>query len=75
MAAMAVLTDFTLAITPRKILAGQRFAMIFMRCTATRNGKQLDALMAQGLRIDDQGKIAEWWFVPDDPQGWDDFWS
>jgi hypothetical protein len=48
---------------------------MFMRVTGERDGKQLDVLMAEVMKVAPDGKWTEFWAVADDQESVDKFWS
>jgi ketosteroid isomerase-like protein len=69
------LTGGTLSLEPDSILASDRHLAMFTHVTGERNGRQLDANLAQVVVIDDEGAWKEYWALSDDQESIDQFWS
>jgi hypothetical protein len=69
------LTEGSLRIAPNQMLADDGRATIFMRVTACRGDRKLDALMAETLLLDEDGRWVEYWALADDQSAVDAFWS
>lgn len=69
------LTGGTLKGEPLEILVNDRHAGVFQRITGTRDGKQLDVVLAQALTFDDEGRWAEYWALADEQDHVDAFWA
>ena len=60
---------------PLEILVSDRHAGVFNRITGERNGRKLDAVLAQALRFDEEGRWTEYWALADEQDEVDEFWS
>lgn len=69
------LTDGSLALETKRILADDGHVGVFARVTARRNGKALDVEMAQAFELNEEGKAKEYWALSDDQETVDAFWS
>ena len=47
----------------------------FFQVTSERDGKTLDVVLAQAIKLDADGKATEAWFLPNDQRGYDQFFS
>jgi uncharacterized protein len=65
----------TLTLQPDSILASDRHLAMFTHVTGQRDGKQLDANLAQVVVMDDKGSWKEYWALSDDQESIDQFWS
>ena len=68
------MTGGTFKVEPHDILASDEHVVILARQTAEREGKRLDAQLANVIHIRD-GKVAEFWGHPFDLYAGDEFWS
>jgi uncharacterized protein len=68
------LTGGTLHGEPFEILVSDRHAGVFNRVTGERDGKKFDAVFAQALRFDDEGRWTEYWALADKQDEVDVFW-
>jgi ketosteroid isomerase-like protein len=68
------LTGGTLALEPLSILADDDHAGIFMRVQGEGGGAKLDTVLAEALRLDEQGRWVEYWAQADDQAAVDSFW-
>jgi ketosteroid isomerase-like protein len=69
------LSGGSLRLEPESILASDGHIAMFMRVTGERDGKQLDVLMAEVMKVAPDGKWTEFWAVADDQESVDKFWS
>ena len=69
------LTGNSLRLHPLSILASDRHTAMFTRVTGERDGKTLDVVLAQVLRVGPDGRWTEYWAVADDQDAVDAFWS
>ena len=69
------LTGGTLTVEPQAILADDTHVGVFARVTAERDGRSMDVLLAQGFRINPEGKWIEYWALADDQEEVDALWS
>jgi ketosteroid isomerase-like protein len=69
------LTDGTLKGEPLEILVDDRHAGVFNHVTGERNGRRLDAVLAQAITFDDQGRWTEYWALADEQDEVDAFWE
>jgi uncharacterized protein len=58
-----------------EILVNDRHAGVFNRVTAERGGRSLDALLAQAITFDDEGRWTEYWALADEQDDVDAFWA
>ena len=68
-------TGGTLQLDPDTILASDRFLSLFVRVKGERAGASLDAEMAQIVRLDEDGRWAEYWALSSNQSAVDEFWS
>ena len=69
------LTGGSLRLQPQSILASDKYTGVFTRVHATRDGKTLDALMAQVFKLGTDGRWCEYWATAEDQAHVDEFWS
>jgi ketosteroid isomerase-like protein len=69
------LTGGTLRLEPESILASNRHIAMFIRVTGQKDGKELNVLQAQVLKVAPDGRWAEFWSLADDQDAVDSFWS
>ena len=55
------------------ILASDDHVIAFVRVTSERDGKTLDVVVAQAVKVNAEGKATEAWFLPNDQGGYDRF--
>jgi ketosteroid isomerase-like protein len=67
------LTRDRLVVEPLDILEGESFLMSFTRVTADRAGVRLDVVMADAMRFDAEGRVAEFWTLSNDQAAVDAF--
>ena len=58
-----------------EILASDRHGALILQARATRpeEGAAIDTKMTVAVRLDDAGRVVEWWFLPADQPAWDRF--
>ena len=69
------LTGNSLRLEAKSILASDRHTAMFTRVTGRRDGRSLDVVLAQVLRVGPDGRWTEYWAVADDQDAVDSFWS
>jgi hypothetical protein len=57
------------------ILASDDHVIAFFHAISERDGKTLDVVLAQAIKLDADGKATEAWFLPNDQRGYDQFFS
>ena len=57
------------------ILASDDHVISFYRTISERDGKTLDVVMAQPMKVNAEGKLMEIWFLANDQSVFDQFWS
>jgi len=57
------------------ILASDDHVISFYRTVSERDGKTLDVVMAQPMKVNAEGKLTEGWFLANDQRAFDQFWS
>jgi ketosteroid isomerase-like protein len=57
------------------ILASDDHVITFVRVTSERDGKTLDVVLANAVKLDADGKSTESWFLANDQRGYDEFFS
>jgi ketosteroid isomerase-like protein len=60
---------------PLEILVSDRHAGVFNRVSGERDGKKFDAVLAQAVRFNDEGRWAEYWALADEQDEIDAFWA
>ncbi|HJS27267.1 MAG TPA: nuclear transport factor 2 family protein, partial [Actinomycetota bacterium] len=68
-------TDGTLRLEPETILASDRHTSMYVRVTATRDGKSLDVTLAEALTVGPDGRWTEFWSLAEDQDAVDAFWD
>jgi uncharacterized protein len=68
-------TGGTLRGEPVEILVNDRHAGVFNHVTGEREGKKLDAVLAQAVTFDDEGRWTEYWALADEQDRVDAFWA
>jgi uncharacterized protein len=58
-----------------EVLEDERHAGVFNRISGERNGIALDAVLAQAVAFDDEGRWIEYWALADDQDAVDAFWA
>jgi hypothetical protein len=72
---VAELTGGTLRLDPVDVLAGDRFLGVFVRATAQAKGRDLDATLVEAIRLQDDGRWAEFWALATNQEAVDAFWK
>ena len=67
------LTQNRLQIEPLDIVEGQEFLMSFTHVTARKDDDELDVVMADAMRFDDDGRVVEFWTLSNDQRAVDAF--
>ena len=57
------------------LLASDDHVIAFVRVTSERDGKTLDVVVAQAVKVNAEGKATEAWFLPNDQRAYDQFFS
>ena len=57
------------------ILASDDHIIAFFHAISERDGKTLDVVLAEPMKVNAEGKITEIWFLANDQRGYDQFWS
>jgi ketosteroid isomerase-like protein len=60
---------------PIEILASGRHAGVFNHVTGEHEGKTLDVVLAQALKLDAKGRWIEYWALADEQDAVDAFWA
>jgi ketosteroid isomerase-like protein len=68
-------TEDTMKLTPLEVLANDRHGAAFLNVTAERQGQQLDVVLADAFRFDENGRILEFWAHANDQAAIDRFWA
>ena len=68
-------TGGSLRLEPEAILASDQHVAIFMRVTGNRDGKSLNATLAEAFAVGPDGRWTEFWSLADDQDAVDAFWS
>ena len=55
------------------ILGSDDHVIVFCQVTTERDGKTLDVVVAQAVKVNAEGKATEAWFLPNDQRGYDRF--
>jgi hypothetical protein len=71
---VADLTGGTLRLEPIDVLASDRHLGIFLKASAG-GDSTLDTTMVEAIRLDENGKWAEFWALADDQSGVDAYWK
>jgi ketosteroid isomerase-like protein len=61
--------------TLEAVLASDDHVMTFFRVTAQEDGKSLDVVLAEAMKMNAEGKLQEVWFLANDQKAYDQFWS
>jgi ketosteroid isomerase-like protein len=72
---VAELTGGSLRLEPIDVLASDRHLGIFLKAAAGGEGPTIDTTMVEAIRLDQDGKWAEFWGLADDQAGVDAFWK
>jgi hypothetical protein len=73
--AVASETGGTLKLEPKEVLANDERGAAFLRVTGERQGRTLDATMAEAFVFADDGTIREFWAHATDQDAIDGFWA
>jgi uncharacterized protein len=57
------------------ILASDDHIIAFFHAISEQDGKILDVVLAEPMKVNAEGKITEIWFLANDQRGYDQFWS
>ena len=57
------------------ILASDDHVIAFFHAISERDGKTLDLVLAEPMKVNAEGKVTEIWFLANDQRGYDQFWS
>jgi uncharacterized protein len=57
------------------ILASDHHIIAFFHAISEQDGKTLDVVLAEPMKVNADGKITEIWFLANDQRGYDQFWS
>ena len=57
------------------LLASDEYVIAFFHAISERDGKTLDVVLAEPMKVNAEGKITEVWFLANDQRGYDQFWS
>lgn len=68
-------TGGSLVLEPLSILASDQHTAMFTLVRGKRDGRTLDALLAQAFRVDPDGRYVEYWAMAEDQRAVDEFWS
>ena len=68
-------TGDSMRLEPVELMANDRHGAAFLRVTATRQGRQLDTVVADAFRFDEDGRIVEFWACNANQDSIDQFWS
>lgn len=69
------MTNNSLRLEPVSILPGQNYIMMFLRVRGERKGRTLDILCAEAAKIDEDGRIQEFWYLANDQDAEDAFYA
>lgn len=69
------MTGGSLRLEPDSILASDDRVAMFTRVTGTRDGRSLDAVLAQIISVGKDGRWTEYWALADNQEQVDAFWS
>jgi uncharacterized protein len=69
------MTGGSMKLEPEAILASDTHAMVFMKVTGKRDGKSLDATLAEAFEVGPDGRFTEFWSLANDQDAVDEFWS
>lgn len=67
------LTDNRLQVVPMDLLEGDDYLMSFTHVTAESEDGELDVIMADAMRFDDDGRVTEFWTLSNDQAAVDAF--
>jgi ketosteroid isomerase-like protein len=65
----------SLRLEPTSIMANDGYVVIMLKVTGERKGKTLEIEMAEAFSVRPDGTWSEFWAMPDDQDGVDEFWS
>jgi ketosteroid isomerase-like protein len=68
-------TADTMRLETLEVIANERHGAAFLRVTAERDGRQLDSVVADAFRFDDDGRIVEFWASNSNQAAIDEFWA
>lgn len=68
-------TEDSMRLEPVELIANDRHGAAFLRVTATRQGRQLDTVVADAFRFDEDGRIVEFWACNANQDSINQFWS
>lgn len=68
-------TGGTLALEPEAVLAGDQHLALFLGVRGQRQGRSLEASMAQIVKLGPDGRWTEFWALSGDQDAIDEFWS
>ena len=57
------------------VLASDDHVIVFFHATHERDGKTLDVILTQSMKVNAEGKPTEVWFLANDQRAYDQFWS
>ena len=57
------------------VLASDDHVISFYHAISEHDGKTLDVVMAQPMKVNAEGKLTEGWFIANDQRAFDQFWS
>lgn len=69
------ITSGSLSVEPVEVMANDRHAGVIARVRAEREGRSLDATLAQAFRLGGDGQFVEYWAMAEDQETLDRFWS
>jgi ketosteroid isomerase-like protein len=69
------LTGDSMVLEPESILSSDTFTSILARVRASRDGRDMDVVLAQVLKREADGRWSEYWALADDQRAVDEFWS
>jgi hypothetical protein len=68
-------TADTMRLETLEVIANERHGAAFLRVTAERGGRQLDSVVADAFRFDNDGRIVEFWASNSNQAAIDEFWA
>ena len=57
------------------VLASDDHVIAFQHAISEHDGKTLDIVLAQPMKVNAEGKLTEGWFIANDQRGYDEFYS
>jgi ketosteroid isomerase-like protein len=57
------------------VLASDDHVIAFQHAISEHDGKTLDIVLAQPMKVNAEGKLTEGWFIANDQRAFDQFWS